>query len=172
MNRLITALMIIAIPLTAMARTDDTNGAWVNWQEIGALTNCSAASINAAVVCGATYGIKTEGYNVMTLEILYTRSAGTGWEFYLETCYEGHATTDCTAAGDWYRIASERVILGVGITLSPDPITRTVSATDRITYTIPINYRRIRLNGMLALGSPDANDKITINARLGTMPAL
>jgi hypothetical protein len=125
----------------AQARTDDYTGAWFKGQEVGAMTNCSAASINAAVTCGDTFGIRVEGFNVLTLEILYTRSAGTGWEFYLETCYEGHSSTQCTDAGDW------------------------------ITYTIPINYKRIRLGGFVALGTPDANDKITVNARLGSMNA-
>jgi hypothetical protein len=171
-NRLLATLITVALPLAAVARTDDNRGAWADWQEIGALTNCSAASINAAVVCGDTFGVKVEGYNVMTLEILYTRSAGTGWQFYLETCYEGHTTSDCTAAGDWHVVTSQRVVVGTGVTISPDPFIRVVSATDRVTYTIPINYRRVRLNGFVATGSPDANDKITVNARIGIMPAM
>jgi len=172
MNRLLAVLMIVAMPFAAMARDGDVGKGWADWQELGALTNCSAASINTAVVCGDTFGIKVEGYNAVTLEILYTRSAGTGYQFYLETCREGHATTDCTAAGDWHRVVSDRVVVGTGITLSPDPFIRVVSVTDRLTYTIPINYRRIRLNGFVASGSPDANDKITVNARLGVMPAM
>jgi len=156
----------------AHAQTDHKQGSWSDWIELGAMTNCSVASINSAVICGSTRGIKVQGYNFLTLEILYTQSAGTGYSFYLETCYEGHASTDCTGATDWYRVVTESVVAGTGISLTADPFIHLTAASDRITYTIPINYLRLRLNAMTASGSPDANDKITVSARLNWVPSL
>jgi hypothetical protein len=163
MIRLLAILLVALLPISAHA-VDDKE-AWDVWYNIGVLDNCSAASINSAVVCGGTRGIKVEGYNVLTLEISYTLSAGTGWKYYLETCYEGHASTDCTDATDWHQVAITQATPGTGVQLTADPVTHTAVATDRIVYSFGINYRRIRLNGFIALGTPDANDKITVNGR-------
>ena len=128
------ACLALALAGDATARTGDAVQTWANWQEIGAMANCDDDSINAAVICGDTFGVKVESYNLATFEIIYTLSAGTGWSFYLETCFEGHATPDCTAAGDWHQVVTQHVITGTGIVLSADPITHVAAATDRITW--------------------------------------
>ena len=160
-------VLLLAWPASADQNDTDTSS-WQIWQEIGALTNCSAAAINSAIVCGDTRGVKVEGYNALTLEILYTLSAGTGYEFYLETCYEGHGAADCTDATDWYRVAGQKMDTSTGeLTIVAGKVTHTAAATDRLTWTIGMNYRRVRLAAFVATGSPDANDKITVNARIG-----
>lgn len=138
---------------------------WHDYQEIGLLDNCSAAAINSAVICGGTRGIDVQGYNSITFSFFYDYSAGTGWQFYLEQCYEGQAATDCTDATDWHRVGGQQVTT-TKIGLLDIPYKREgLSADDYYTYTITINYKRIRLAGFQALGSPDANDKITVHAR-------
>ena len=75
-------LLVAAVPADNTA--DRTS--WAKWQEIGVLTNCDGALLNASTNCG---DIRVEGYNALTLEIYYDRDAGDGYEFYLETCREG-----------------------------------------------------------------------------------
>ncbi len=154
------------------ARTGDNINYWAIWEEIGELDNCNDAAINSAVICGDTYGFRTEGLNVLTLEIKYTQDAGTGWEFYIESCNEGHGSTDCTNATDWHSVTVDNVVSSVGVGLTVDPIYHDTAASDQIVWSIPINYKRIRLNDFVARGSPTANDKITVYARLGWLPAM
>ena len=149
---------------------DIDNTTWPSGKEM-TLTNCSAAPINAAVICGGTRGMRVSGYNALTLEITYTQSAGTGYEFYLETCYEGQTTSDCTDAADWHRVATEWVAPGL-VLLNAGKITHAAAASDQSTWTIGINYRRIRLAAFVATGAPDAGDKITVRARAGWLPHL
>ena len=146
------------------ADNDDDRKTWAIWQEIGALTNCDAGSINAAVNCGGDTGVRVEGYNTLVFEIFYDYAAGTGWEFYLETCYEGQATTDCTDDADWHVVAIE-FPSGSTVQLTPGKVYRTVSADDYLTWSISGGYKRIRLRDMVATGSPTSSDKITVNLR-------
>lgn len=168
-NRIILVLSIFCAPHSAFSQMDSN---WRDYAEWGALENCNAASINSAVICGGIRGIRVQGYNSITLSIAYTRSAGTGWEFYLEECLEGHASTHCTESTDWFRVAVQNVTPTSGVGLYAKPIFHVTSSTDRITYTITLNYRRIRLAGFVATGTPDANDKITVYARVVDVDAL
>ncbi len=158
------------MPYRAQTQDNDSDRqTWVRYQELGALTNCDNAAINVAVTCGGTRGIRVQGYNALTLEIVYTRSAGTGWQFVLETCHEGQGTTNCTDAADWHQVATE--VVGAGtVELDAGTIGHDTTVTDRLTWTIGINYRRVRLASFVARGTPDANDKATVNARIGFLP--
>jgi hypothetical protein len=162
------AVLIWAVP--ALAQQNDTDrSTWVKYQEIGAMTNCDDAAINGAVTCGGTRGVRVEGYSTLTFEIAYTYSAGTGWEFYLETCYEGQATTDCTDAADWHRVAVQEPAPSQ-VELTPGRVFRSVAADDQLTWSINVNYKRVRLGAFVATGSPDAGDKITVNLRISGKP--
>ena len=175
MRNTITGLLlglILAVSLGADARTGDhAAGSWTDWQELGALDLCDGAAINVAVNCGNVYGIKTEGYNAITFEIAYTQSAGSGWQFYLQSCYEGHTTTDCTDATDWHTVAIERVVGGTGVSFHRNLYFHDTTVSDQITWTIPINYKRLRLGSFVAKGSPGVGDEITVNARVSWLPA-
>jgi len=157
---------VLLLPVIAFARTGDNEGAWADYQEIGAMDNCNNDAINSAVVCGDTFGVKTEGYNIATFEIKYTKGAGTGYQFYLQGCNEGHSTSDCTNAADWHTIAIEQVIPGTGVALTTDLIYHDAAASDQLTWSIGINYRRIRLSSFVAKGTPNTSDKITVYLRL------
>jgi len=168
--QVVTMVAVVCFARNVLADNDTDTNSWSSGVELGALTNCSAAAINAAVVCGDTRGVRVEGYNALTLEIKYTWAAGSGWEFYLESCNEGHAATDCTDATDWHRVATQGVTPGV-ITLTAGKVTHASGASDQIAWTVGINYRRVRLAAFVATGSPTSSDKITVNGRLGWLPA-
>lgn len=147
--------------------------------DVGVLTNCDAGAINSAINCevrctsscpqGEVLGVF--GYNLLTLEITYTRSAGTGYQFYLESCHEGYAATNCTDAADWSRVLGEVPSNGQ-LELKDGLVFRSSSATVYDAWSIGINYKRLRLRSITGRGSPDANDKITVRARLGVSPGL
>jgi hypothetical protein len=168
----ILGLALSVFLFAAHARTadnDDDRKTWAKWQEIGALTNCDNDAINASVICGGTTGVRVEGYNTLVFEIYYDHSAGNGYEFYFETCYEGQATTDCTDAGDWFRVSTEHASPGL-VQLDQAKVfvggaTAPVSADHRQTWSISGGYLRIRLNAMVATGSPTSSDKILVNLR-------
>jgi len=160
--------LLVALPART-ADNDDDRKTWAKWQEIGALTNCDAGAINSAVTCGGTTGVRVEGYNTLVFEIFYDHAAGNGFEFYLETCYEGQGTTDCTNAADWHVVGVEFPSSGQ-VELSQGRIfaggsTNPISADYRITWTIGGGYKRIRLRDMAATGTPSSSDKITVNLR-------
>ena len=146
----------------AHARPGDASASWGAAYTYGVLTNCNDASINVAATCGGTSGIKVEGYDHLVLEIAYTNSAGTGWEFQLQACDEGNGIADCLDAADWYDVP----ILTVGspIAISVSKYERSVSANDSVTLIIDVGFRRIRLEDFAALGTPDAGDKVTVSA--------
>lgn len=156
------ALTLLCLAAVPSHNASDT-GSWSKWQEIGALDNCNAAAINVAVDCG---DIRVQGYNALTLEIFYDYAAGTGYQFNLETCYEGFSVTDCTDATDWHTVAVQFPAPS-SVVLTPATISRVVSADDTLTWTFGVNYKRIRVANVVATGSPTASDKITIYARLG-----
>lgn len=147
-------------------------GATVTWNafEEGSMANCTNLAINSAVTCGGTRGIRSEGYNALTLEFYYDRGAGTGWTTYLEVCSEGQASTDCTDDADWAIYAVQDATAGV-ITLTPGLFTRLISADDNLAWSTTVNFKRFRLKGMVATGAPDANDKMRVRYRLNLLPA-
>ena len=140
------------------------------------LTIASAVAINTAQnfevrsITASPEVLGVEGFNLVTFEITYTRSAGTGVQFYLESCNEGLAATNCTDAADWHRVQSISIAAGTG-TLTDLLVTKVMGATAYYTYSIAINYRRFRIASMTATGAPNANDKATVKARLSANPA-
>lgn len=148
--------------------------------DVGNLTNCTAAAINAAVNCevrctsstcpnGQVLG--TLGFNLLTLEIAYTWSAGGGVQFYLQSCNEGMGPTACLDSTDWYDVQAIAVAAGTG-TLTDFLVSKTgLAASKKYVYSIAVNYQRLRLYQVVATGAPDANDKVTIRARLSNSPA-
>jgi hypothetical protein len=161
---LLLALCAACYPAFATTNDDDRN-TWSAAQDLGALDNCGNAAINAAVTCGGTRGFRVEGYQWLTLDIAYTKDAGTGYTFTVQACNEGQTTSDCTNAADWATIAAESVAGGV-TSLSLGSFAHVASASDHLVDTIGVNYRRIRLASFVATGSPTANDKITVNGLL------
>lgn len=137
---------------------------WAQAQTIGVLSGCDAVALNATNDCGGTGGFYTEGYSKLKLEIDYTYNAGSGWEFYLEGCDEGHGTADCTDAADWYRFPTKTAIAGSGVRLDPGPIHSTTAATSKFVYVTDILAKRYRIIDFQSTGSPTANDVGSITA--------
>jgi len=149
----------------------------VRQESVFILPDCNAKAINAAVDCEvrqkttSPYTLNVVGYNVLTLEIYYDWTAGTGIQFNIEACDEGDGDTDCTAATDWFLVQTGNIVAGTD-TLSDLLVTKVCGADCYFTYSIGLNYRRLRIANVLATGVPGANDKVTIRARLGVSPAL
>lgn len=160
---IITTLIVAVVSVRAQGLADVHPGFEVS-HEFGILTNCNDAAINAAVTCGDTRGIATEGFDNLKLAIDYTRAAGTGFSFYLQECIEGHATTHCTDAADWRNVPVRLVTATSGVQLANVPYYVTSSATISMMITIPINAKRLRLGSFVASGSPTSSDKITVRA--------
>ncbi len=137
---------------------------WAYAQDIGVLSGCDGVALNTTNDCGGTGGFYTEGYSKLKLEVDYTYSSGSGWEFYLEGCDEGHATADCTDAADWYRVPMKTPIAGTGVKLSQGPIYETITADSKVIYVADILARRYRIIDFQATGSPGAGDVGTITA--------
>jgi len=144
---------------------DDDRNTWPAAQDLGALDNCSGASINTAITCGGTRGFRVEGYQWITLDIAFARDAGTGYTFAVQACNEGQTSADCTTAADWANVATESTA-GSTTTLGLGTYARVVSVDDHLIDTIGVNYKRLRLANFLASGSPTVNDKITVRGLL------
>lgn len=157
-------LLIGLIGLTSCTR----NAAKIDF----VMEDCNAAPINVAVTCGGISGIRVDGFNWLTLDLDYTRSAGSGYEFFLETCREGYGVNDCTDATDWRIVASQAATVGTAVAISGDPIRRTVASSESLSWSIPMNYKKLRLGSFVSTGAPDAGDIITVTATLATLPGM
>jgi len=154
--------LLLALTLCGCAASDDDINTWSAWVQLGALEDCDAAQINVAKTCGGTRGIKSEGYQNIALEIDWTKGAGTGWTATIEHCSEGHASTDCTTAGDWSIVTD--ITPGSGVwTIDEAVLTYLSAASSNVTVTFPINYRRIRVKDLLASGTPNTSDVATVS---------
>jgi hypothetical protein len=164
-------LLFLIAPLLALAAARPAFAQMSNVVDVGVLTNCSAAALSSPIasceVRSATVtGVK--GFNLLTLEILYTdggAGAGLGFSFVLQSCREGMGALDCTDAADWYTVQTEKVVDGA-ITIINGTVTHDATATERLVWSVGINYQRLRLASVTGLGSPGATDKITVYARL------
>lgn len=172
-------LALLAVALTASQVFAQASGVQLPSRQTKTwtLTNCSAAAINSAVNCevrdttGTPEILGVEGYNLLTLEIFYDYSAGTGLTFKLQSCNEGLASSNCTDTTDWFDIQSVNINAGTA-TYTDMTVTKAASADEYFAISIGINYRRLRLNAITASGVPDASDKITVKARLASVPAM
>lgn len=161
----ISMVICLGIYHTAEAKTGDEGKIhWAFAQDIGVLSGCSAVALNAAADCGGTGGFYTEGYSTILLEVDYVYDAGTGYQFFLEGCNEGHGTADCTDAADWYRVPIKTPIAGTGVRLSQGAVYETIAADSKIIYVADILARRYRIVDFEATGSPTSSDLGTIKA--------
>jgi hypothetical protein len=99
------------------------------------------------------------GYNQLTIEVSYTQSAGTGIEFYLHTV-DGSDTE--------FPLQSGSTSAGTE-TLTDRKITKAMASSDTFAYNRPINCTELMIANVLATGSPDANDKVTMRVILGVV---
>lgn len=108
-------------------------------------------SINSAV---DSNWISCEGFLHMVIDIQYTRSAGSGVQFNL--------TTRRTAffANPLY-IQTQAISSGTS-TLSDLLITKASAVSKNFRYDIPILADTIRIEDLIATGTPDANDKAKV----------
>lgn len=159
------ALVVFGLPSVVQSREGDSRSRWFSYSGPSVMENCNDAAINSAVTCGNTYGYRTEGYRYFTVEIAYTKSAGgTGWQFNLQACNEGHGTTDCTDAADWFDVPVQTVSVS-SVDWAIALQTHTASASDRLVLSFPCPYRRMRLANFVATGAPTTGDKITVTAQ-------
>jgi hypothetical protein len=142
------------------------------------LPGCDGASINAGVNCEirtrelSPHILGVEGHNVLTLEVAVAYAAGTNISWTFQACNEGLRDSDCTDAADWFPVQSLSVTPAGAGTVSTLTLTKTTGAATRFTYSLGLNYVRLRLAGIIAGGTPTANDKVTVKARLGVVPAI
>lgn len=143
-------------------------------------TACDLDAINVALNCeitntgvtGAGGGgdITTVwGWSKLTLRLKYTHGAGTGFTFHFEECTEnsGVYANDCTDATDWSPVSVEAVDGTGTTTLLDETITSGTLGADKVrTWTVLLNYRRLRLASILALGTPSSSDKIGVTFTL------
>jgi len=161
--------LLLLLSLLSAVPVDNTNDrqSWAAYKEIGYLTGCNGAVLNTTTTCG---DLRITGYNALTLEIRYDRAAGSGYEFYLESCSEGYGASDCGDATDWHRVAIEHPS-PAGVMLINEPFYRDISSDEQLVFTIGIHYPRIRLAGVAGKGSPTASDLLYVKARLSYLQA-
>ena len=102
----------------------------------------------------------TSGFDQLTIFIKYTRSAGSGVSFTLETT-EDNGTT-------YHTIQVGKISSGT-VTLFDATYTKSLAASGNYVVNLPINYEQVRIANLVATGSPDANDKATLRVRLGNL---
>lgn len=135
-------------------------------------TSCSALAINAAKTCeivNLTAAVpvgKTFGWSVMTLEMKYVHGSGaaTGYTFRFEQCVEdsGTPSADCTDSTDWSPVqVTATSAAGVTTLLDESIASGALSAANRKTWTILLNYNRLRIAALIGTGSPTIADTVT-----------
>ena len=130
---------------------------------------CTAKAVNTAATCGNQAGYDVSGYNVATLFITYTRSAGTGLGFAIEATNDPNCSSASTTC--WFLVHTAAVVAGT-MTLSPLSVLKTVSATSYYTASLGINYKKIRFNTALATGAPGAGDKMSLSVLVASSPGI
>jgi hypothetical protein len=160
MKRLLFVLMICLFPFSVKADTSQYQ------YYVGALIPCLDAPLNAgAVTCEVVP--RVWGFSILTLEFDYTDHAaggGTGFTAQVQACNEGYGAGDCLDATDWSLISTESIVGGI-VTLTPAIITVASDASIQQSWSIGINYRRLRVV-VTGSGAPVATDKITVKAML------
>lgn len=127
--------------------------------------DAAALGMNAVAINSAkdSNTIKCYGYNQLTLEIKYTRSAGTAVTFYVNQVDED--------GSEFYRMYEVEGTVASGV----QPIDtyrkrydRTTSVSENWVVNIPIQAYAFKIESMTAT-SGDANDKVVVRARLGRL---
>ena len=130
----------------------------VSQKSLGAVVSAQAGYNGGAKTSSAIY---VKGYNLLTLQVVFTRSAGTGYSINLQGSLD-----DGSTYGEVQELDSS----------SPPTLTSgdalwsmTTSASDNIVWNIPLNYHYVKIVSDIA-GSPNATaDIITINAQLAVV---
>jgi hypothetical protein len=118
---------------------------------------------NSTAINSATdsSNIPTDGYNQITLEFVYVRSAGTDVQFYIK-CLDKDDT-------EFYLMHPEDTGSG-SISYYKKLFTlEAAGASLNAQLNLPINCHKLRLEAVEATGSPDGNDKLTVVARLANL---
>ena len=118
-------------------------------------TGFNLTAINSSVGAGTT--IACEGHNQVTLFVTYTRNAGTGIQFNIETSNDGST---------FYKMQAAALSSGT-LTLSDVLYTKVSSSTVSFVINFEINATHFRLANVVATGSPNTNDKATVSAIIG-----
>jgi hypothetical protein len=118
-------------------------------------TGFNATAINSAVAAGTT--IACESHNQIALFVTYTRNAGTGIQFNIETSDDGST---------FHKIQSADISSGT-ITLSDVLYTKVSSSTVSFVVNFETNATHFRLANVVATGSPNSNDQATVSAIIG-----
>jgi len=171
--------LVVAFLFPAVALAQNTAPA-SGFRDLGVLSCANGIAMSATTDCevrdltDSNLGKVTNvrGYNTLTLEIRYEDNAGgagTGYTFVLQSCDEGDTSSDCTDAADWHAVAVEQAAAST-ITITPATVTRSSDADDRISWSIGLNYQRLRLGSITGTGSPGATDLLYVRARLGRVP--
>lgn len=165
-------LAMLSLPALAGAQTRVTT------VEVGtvcnAVTHATARNCEIRSVSKGIYGV--QGFNLLTLQIFQNAdgaaNSSTGYSFYLQACSEGLTENDCGDTTDWYTIQGESYASGT-LTLADGLFSKTVTAdTDSYAmYSVAINYVRLRLYSISALGASSASDTFTVKAWLANSGA-
>ena len=118
-------------------------------------TGFNATAINASVAAGTT--ISCEGHNQISLFVTYTRNAGTGIQFNIETSNDGST---------FYKVQTSSISSGT-ITVTDALYTKVSSSTVSFVVNFETNATHFRLANVVATGSPNSNDKATVSAIIG-----
>jgi len=102
----------------------------------------------------------TSGFDQLTIFVKYTRSAGTGVTFQIETTEDNGST--------WHKVQTTAIASGV-VTLSDATYTKVSSSSTNYAVNIPINCEQVRISSLIATGTPTASDKATVRVRLGAL---
>ena len=117
-------------------------------------------AINTAQTSNA---IDVTGVQYMSVEIRWTKGAGTGVKFYLDESLDGGTT--------WVRKQVGDLAAGDGIeVLSDHGYSKTLAASGNFCVAdIPLNDKLVRISGLIALGSPNASDTAIARVILGVL---
>lgn len=133
-------------------------------QDIPAIVvGINAAAINA-VYTG--YWVDVSGWCQLTVEIEWTKGAGTGVQFYIDTTQVEGPNTDAPLASQIgsYPYAEHT---GSGVTTYyRRQFVQASTASRMLEFDIPINHKFIRITSLLATGSPTAADTAIVRFRL------
>lgn len=130
-----------------------------------AISGCSAIRIDSAVTCGGNTGFNVTGFNVLTLDIKFVRTAATGSITFNLECSNDLGVT-------WYvKQASSVASTGADTITDLTPTRATASASKNFEYTFGINANRCKVTNLIVAGSAGANDKATVYGTLAVTPA-
>lgn len=127
------------------------------------LTGINGAAINAAYT---GLWVDVNGYSELTIEIEWTKGAGTGVQFYLDTTMVSGPNVDAPLASQIgsYPYAEHT---GSGVTTYyRRQFVQASSASRKLCFSVPINENHVRVTSLLATGSPTTSDTAIVRFRV------